>query len=263
MRNVFFITLLLLVSCTSKKATDNENSDIVAVEKKNKVNYKNFDERIKFEVREKLALSSEEKFTFEVFYEHLNSDEKKDAIITVNRLEEAMNSAVKSKNPAKLAEIGYMGEYNFFFFYDGEKDEISVPIVVRSSAKTPLKVYFDNIQSESVKDIIIEYRINNAAFRNYYFMQGNDLQLVFMWKAFDKIGTSDYKASTFSYGEGTFCLVNDILIHKGKIKNYTTNIDDLFKYEPEIEATEELEYRFMFDPAKQKYVTNAKPKNEL
>lgn len=263
MRIALLISLITLFSC-QQAVENNENTEQeVAVEKNDPTHFKNFEERVKYVVMEKLAIPSNEKFSFEIKREQLNADEKEDAIILINRLEFAINEAAKTENPSKRAELGYMGSFNHFIYYDGAKDEFSFPVVVPSSAKAPLKVYFEHLQSENYKDIIIEYRIRNSAFRNYYALNNLDLQLVFQWKTFDRIGESMYEANYFTYEEGTFCLVKDIVIYKGKIKDYSTSIPDIYNYNKEIIKTNQLEYRFMFDPNKGKYVTNAKPKDEL
>jgi len=263
MRVTLFILLITLFSCQQGGESKENEGQKISVDKNETKTFKNFEERIKHEVMEKLSIASNEKFSMEIYHEHLNNDEKRDAIVTVNRLEFAINNASKTDNPAKRAELGYMGSFNHFFFFDGAKDELSFPVVVPSSAKAPLEVYFEHIQSENYKDLIIRYRIRNAAFRNYYLIQNLSLQLVFQWKDFDQIGEDNYVANFYEYEEGTFCLVKDILIYKGKIKNYSTNIPDIYNYKNEIIKTNQLEYRFMFDPKRGKYVTNAKPKDEL
>lgn len=263
MRLVLFISLFILFSCQETIQKSENKKQPVVLKKNSSIHFKNFEERVRHVIMEKLAIPSNEKFSFEINREHLNNDEKKDAIILVNRLEFAVNEAAKTQNPSKRAELGYMGSFNHFIYYDGAKDEFSFPVVVPSSAKAPLKVYFDHIQSENYKDIIIEYRIRNAAFRNYYALNNLELKLVFQWKTYDLIGENPYEANYFTYEEGTFCLVKDIVIYKGIIKNYSTKIEDIYLFNKEIIKTNQLEYRFMFDPNKGKYVTNAKPKNEL
>jgi hypothetical protein len=263
MRNTLLFVLIFVFSCQQKKDDIAQEKDNKDVEKKVTKSFKNFDERVRSMLMEKLSIPADEKFTYEINFEHLNTDDKKDAVILINRLEFAMNVASKSKNPAKNAELGYLGSYNHFVYYDGMKDDFSYPIVIPSSAKGKLKVYFEHLQSENYKDIIIEYRIRNSAFRNYYSLENLNLQLVFQWKKFDQIGEKIYESNYFSYDEGTFCLVKDIVIYKGLIKNYSTIISDIYSYEPEILPTKIVEYRFMFDPNKGKYVTNAKPKDEL
>jgi hypothetical protein len=259
---LLIIFFLFLLSCSQNPNSETEIEDKEQESDAKDLSFKSLEERFKYEVSKKLSISKDEKFTIDVKYEFLNSDDKKDAVITVNRLQKAIDEASKSNNPAKRAELGYLGSYNFFFFYDGAKDAVSVPIMLGSSAKAPLKISFENIQSEFYKDIIVDYKIRNAAFRNYYLIQDQTLQLAFSWKIYDKIGEKEYEANFFEYNEGTFSLAKDISIYSGKITDYTEKINDIYTFEPYITKQKDLQYRFFFDPKKLKYVTNAKPKDE-
>lgn len=213
-----------------------------------------FEERVKNEIAAKLSIPGNEKYELKIYKEHLNGDDKEDAIITVNRLNYAMDVAAKDKT-AKRAEFGYMGPYNYFFFYDGKLDRISVPLTISSSAKGSLGVKFENIQSQMYKDVMIEYRIRNSCFRNYYLIENGSLLLVFQWKVFDMVGTDNYEANYFSYQPGTLSLAKDIVISKGKIKNYSKNISDVYAYNPEIEKEGDELYRFFYDPREMAYMT--------
>ena len=261
MRSTYLILFLILISCNA--AVKKEKVEEKQVKNKEKKEFSNLEEKLLFDIKSSLSIPETEKFGHALYKEHLNDDGVEDAIVTVNRLEFAMEEASKATNPAKRAELGYLGAYNYFFYYDGKSKQISVPIVLSSSAKAPLEVFFESIQSEDYKDLIVQYKIRNGAFRNYYLLTKDQLDIVFQWQVYDQLGEHNYTASHFSYGEGTFCLVKDIIIHVGKIKNYNTAVSDVYSYRPTIEKTNELSYRFFFDPAKSKYVTNAKPKNEL
>lgn len=246
------LLFLALFSCTNTE----EKKDVFdqpIIENKNKMQ---FEERVKREIEAKLNIPATEKYTLKIYKEHLNSDEKEDAIITINRLEFAISES--KKNNSKLAEYGYMGNYNQFFFYDGKLDKISIPMNIGSSAKSPLKLTFENIQSDIYKDVIIDYRIRNSAFRNYYKLESSSLILVFQWKLYDMIGTDQYEANYLEYQSGTKSLARDIIVYKGKIKNYNKNIADIYSYEPTIEKGGEELYRFFFDPKTYKYMTPKK-----
>ena len=126
---------------------------------------------------------------------------------------------------------------------------------VPSSPKAPLKVIFENIQSEVYKDITIEYRIRNSAFRNYYLIANGNIQIMFQWKLFDNVGTAYPEANFITYDKGSMSLFKDILIYTGKIKNYSPAIPDVYTYNPEIEKAGGLQYRFFYDPRSLKYMT--------
>ncbi len=252
-----FALLLILFSFFSCK-NETDKKDVFGKEKVENTKSSSFEERVKREIEVKLEIPVKEKYEFKIHYAFLNADANKDAIITVNRLGFAMDEAAKAENTAKRAEFGYMGNYNYFFYYDGKLDKISVPMVVASSSKSPLKVTFNNIQSEIYQDVSIDYRIKNAAFRSYYLIENGSCQIIFQWKLFDQIGLDSYEANFIKYDEGTLSLTKDILIYKGKIKDYTTKVEDISRYDPTIENTNEELYRFFYDPRTMKYMTKKK-----
>lgn len=252
MKIVFLSLILILLSCTGNP----EEKDVFdrPVKKEKDEGDVKFEQRAKREIEARLSIPATEKYKLEIKKAHLNADEKEDAIITVNRLDLAEKDAAKDKGGAR-SELGYMGNYNYFFYYDGKLDRISIPMLIGSSAKTPLKVSFANIQSEIYQDLLIEYRIRNSAFRNYYLIENGSLVLVFQWKLFDMVGMEAYEANYIEYAPGSLSLAKDILIYKGKIKNYSTKIPDVYRYDPEIEKDGPLLYRFFYDPGTMKYMT--------
>jgi hypothetical protein len=245
---------LSLNSCKNEETIEKD-----PIEKPEQETFENFEDQVLHEITAKLQIPSTEKFSHKIYWENLNPDSEKDAIITVNRLDYAREKAAATPNPSKLAEMGYIGNYNFFFFYDGKKKRFSVPIPVPSSALNELKISFKNIQSASLfKDLIIEYRIQNAAFHNYYMLEGDMMNQVFQWKVFDNLGTNKSEANFFELGEGKISLTKDILIYTGKVKNLPATIEDVYSFQPEIEKTNNLVYRFFYDPATRKYTTIVK-----
>jgi hypothetical protein len=252
MKFIILTALIIALSGCSSNGQEKDVFDNPIIEKKDDLS---FEDRIKREVEAKLSIPVTEKYTIEIKKTHLNNDDKEDAIITVNRLNFAIDEAAKEVNPTKRAELGYMGNYNYFFFYDGKLEKVSVPVLVASSAKAPLEIKFENIQSEFYQDVCIEYRIRNSKFRNYYLLENGVIQLIFQWKLFDLVGTADYEANFIEYQEGSISLAKDILIYKGKIENYSTKIDDIYSYNPTIEKNQEVIYRFFYDPKTMKYMT--------
>jgi hypothetical protein len=215
-----------------------------------------FEKRFKREIESKLQIPVNEKYTYKIYKDFLNLDDVKDAVITVNRLDYAIAEAAKSENSAQIAEAGYTGNYNFFFFYDGKTDQISNPIAVASSPQVPLEVKLENLQSEFFKDITVTYHIRNSAFKNYYLMSNGNIQLMFQWKLFDAIGTNTPEANYLEYEKGSYNEFKDIIIYKGKIKNYSPVVKDIYNYHPVIEKEGEKIYRFFFDKRTLKYSTN-------
>ena len=202
----------------------------------------------------RLGISPTEKYTLEIYPENLDGDEKPDAIITLNRLEFAKNEAAKSKNPVKHAELGFMGNYNYIFYYDGGLDKISPEILVPSSPNTALKVSFEHIASEKFKDILIDYRVLNASFRNFYTVIEHTPRHVFQWKVFDGINKTEKEAYHFSYTEGTLGPQKDILVMKATMKD-PGKVADIYSFEPEITPSSEQLYRFFYYPREGKYMS--------
>ena len=254
LNNVLFFVLsissLLIYSCSGNDVKDKDDLKIKSVKKLP------FEKRFKREIESKLQIPVNEKYTYKIYKDFLNLDDVKDAVITVNRLDFALNEASKSENTAQIAEAGYTGNYNFFFYYDGKTDQISNPIAVASSPQVPLEVKLENIQSEFFKDITITYHIRNSAFKNYYLMMNGNIQLMFQWKLFDAIGTTNPEANYLEYEKGSYNEFKDIVIYKGKIKNYSPLVKDIYNYNPLIEKDGVKLYRFFFDKRTLKYSTN-------
>ena len=202
----------------------------------------------------RLGISPTEKYSIKIYSENLDGDEQPDAIITLNRVEFAKNYASKSKNPVKHAELGFMGNYNYLFYYDGGLDKISPEIPVPSSANAPLKVSFEHIASEKFKDILIDYRVLNASFRNFYTVIEHTPRQVFQWKVFDGLNKTEKEAYHFNYAEGTIGPQKDILVMKATMKD-PGKVADIYSFEPEITPTSEQLYRFFYYPREGKYMS--------
>ena len=204
-----------------------------------------------------LRIPATEKYTLSIHKENLDGDDKQDAIILVNRYQFAMDEAIQSTNPSKRAELGYMGNYNYLFYFDGALNLISPPIVIPSSPMLPLKVSFENISSSSFKDILIDFRIRNSSYKDYYTVTNHSPRRIFQWKNFDGIGTPNEESFIFNYETGSYSESKDIVISKGRIGAIPQKAD-LFIYEPVISAENKQEtlYRFFYLPQKGIYATN-------
>ena len=208
-------------------------------------------------VQAQLGIPATEKYTLNLYKENLDGDDKQDAIITVNRLNFAIEEAANSENPAKRAEIGYMGNFNFFFYYDGAKDMISPPIVIASSPLLPLKISFENISSENYKDIVIDFRIRNSSFRDFFSVINRTPRRVFEFRNFDGMGTSKSECYSFQYTTGSYSAFKDIQVFKANFGAVPANAD-LNTFEPSINPTSELLYTFFYVPQEGKYMTKKK-----
>jgi hypothetical protein len=249
--------LILVISCSLFLAAcgnnEVENTVLETTTPPNELNV-DFDQRARREVEAKLQIPVTEKYTFNVYKEFINADTIQDAIITVNRMEFAISDAIKKNKQAKMAEIGFMGNYNFFFYYDGATDQFSVPLPVPSSPGRPLEVSFKNMVSDLTKDVIIDYRIRNSGWRSYFsVLNETDLTLVFQWKLFDYAGEEKPEALLHILEASREHSGKDILIYNSEIDHYSQNIGDMYQYVPSITKPNKLAYRFYFEPKFGKY----------
>jgi hypothetical protein len=130
-----------------------------------------------------------------------------------------------------------------------------VPVPVPSSPINKLKVSFEQLSAENRKDLVVEYRVLNGSFRNYYTISGDVLQEIFQVKTFDHIGEDKPEAYFIEYDKGSICDVKNIMVYEGKINNYPSKMEDIYQYEPEIIKTSKLFKRWFFNPKVMKYMT--------
>lgn len=239
---LLFTGTLLFTACGSDSAAENPEGE--QTQKK-----ESFDVRTRREIIAKLEIPATEEFTMSIHRAFINSDTIEDAIITVNRMQFAMDEAIRTGKTAKAEELGYMGNYNFFFYYDGALDAYSVPLPVPSSPGRPLDVSFAAVTSLNRKDVIIDYRIRNSGWRSYFaVLNDHDLLLVFQWKLFDKLGTEEPVAVFHELVDSPDGLSKEILIYESTLDNNEVGIKDIYGFKPSISKKGKLEYRFYYDP---------------
>jgi hypothetical protein len=154
--------IYFLVASSTLLHSCNFESENLKINDEETVEKLTFEQRKDRHITGSLSIDATEKYTTEIFKEKINNDEFEDAIITVNRFEFAKKKSAGLKNANQIADMGYLGNYNYFVFYDGKLDKFSVPVPVPSSPINKLKVKFENLSSEKYKDLIIEYRVLNA-----------------------------------------------------------------------------------------------------
>jgi hypothetical protein len=249
--------LLLLFPILFFSCENNDKSKNIISEDQLPDKPKSLSAYAKRHVESTLKISQSENYELKVYKANLDGDDKEDAIITVNRLQFAINEASQSEYPAKRAEVAYMGNFNYIFYFDGGLDLISPPIAIPSSPLLPLKVSFENVSSSDFQDIIVDFRIRNASYRDYYFVKNHTPARVFQWKNFDGLGTVVAQAFAFSYEQGKLTEAKNIVIHKAKIGTIPTDAD-MNTYIPELTKTNNLERMFFYFPSQGKYVTESK-----
>jgi hypothetical protein len=250
---LFYLSLavgLILTSCSSK--SEDEKRDI-------------FDQPIidkslplaelaKRHVEADLKIPATEKYALKIYEEDLDGDDKKDAIITVNRLEFAYKTAETSGNAAKMAELDFFGNYNFIFYFDGALNKISPAIPFISCPQKELKVKFIHLLSDAHKDVVIDYRIKNSSYKDFITVRNHTPNVIFEWNEFENLGTPNAKANFFEIVEKNVGLPRDIVLYEGVLENNDLNIKDVYNFTPKIKKKNKL-YTWFYNPEMGKYAT--------
>jgi hypothetical protein len=247
----YSILFLALVACSEENSENNQKKtaneiDISANEP--------LEIRAKRHIEANLKIPVSEKYSLKIHKAHLDGDDREDAIITVNRYEFAIDEASKSENPAKKAEMGFMGNYNYIFYFDGGLNKISPGQVVASSPAAELAISFENITSQVYKDILVDYRIRNASYKSIFTVINHTPKIIFQWKNFDGLGTTQKEAYVLKFTEGTTGVQRDIVVLNADFEN-PRNGTDLYTFTPELIPTKEMKYRFFYVPSEGKYMT--------
>jgi hypothetical protein len=245
---ILLFMALVLPSCQEEK----KNVEVFDEKPQEDLSKLPLKEYAKRHVESSLSILGPEKYALEIIKGHFDSDGKMDAIISVNRKQFAMDEAMKSENPAKSAEMAFMGNYNYIFYYDGGLKLISPPIAIPSSALVPLKVNIASISAESYQDILIDYRIRNANFRDVFTVSNHTPRKVFEWKTFDGLGTDKTEAYTFEYTTGKYGPEKDIILYESTLEKLPANADKN-TYEPKVTKTSKVAFHFFYIPQEQKY----------
>jgi hypothetical protein len=243
-----------MVACTTKNEENTKNTNPLEKKVDDDDPSLPFDQRLKNYIERKLNTRPGENYSLKIYEEHLNDDGKKDMVITVNRLEDALKTAVEKNLVNKSEVLGYFGNHNYFFYWSSKTDKFTPPFIIASTPQRELMISFENISSESHKDIVVDYAIRNSQFRKIYLMMDDLPFYSFQWKLYDGWGTDKLEAYCFEYGKGSYSNVKDIIINFAKIKNIAPT-DDYNTIAPEITCEKQLLKRFFFNTKDRKYYT--------
>lgn len=250
---LLFGLLLFTVSCTEPVKKESDFFDNI---ENKEPDYNSIEEKITRHIESDLRIPATEKYSYAIYKSNLNGDDSLDYVITVNRLEFALQEAIESGKVANLAEMGYMGNYNYYFYMDGLSKEISASIPVPSSPYAELEVEFHSIKTEAYKDFTIDFRIINSKFRRFYTVINSIPRQTFEAKIFDGLGDSNPEAYVVEYAPGSFTLAKDILVYNGTLEKVTVNsVNDVYSIHPKITSTGKLDRKWYFSEAKNKYFT--------
>ena len=248
---LFLILPLFIWSCKEQVTQDEPTNTVQEPATKGKQSLTTYADRM---VRAKLGIQANDKFELKIYRAQLDADGIEDAIITVNRLDFAMKEAMASPNAAKRAELGFMGNFNYFFFFDGKIDMLSPPLAIPSSPLLPLSVSFENISSPNYKDILIDFRIRNASYKDFYTVSNHTPRRIFQFKNFDGLGTNLTEAYHFEYGAGSYGIQKNIFVMEGKLEALPSGADKN-TYVPKIKPIEKIKYTFFYLESEAKYAT--------
>ncbi|MEY3047972.1 MAG: hypothetical protein RL365_10 [Bacteroidota bacterium] len=205
-------------------------------------------------VEAQLNIAGTERYGLTIYKQNLDGDDKEDAILTVNRFNYALEKAKQSPNAAKLAEIGYVGNYNYIFYYDGGLDLISPAIAVPSSPYLPLEISFEPITSTEYNDVLVTYRIRNSAYRAFFTIENHTPTRYFEWPLFDELGSPQAKAFGFEYIATAMNPRKNIQIYEADI-SLSDTVKQYNVAKPILTKRAKLLHEFFYLPAKHTYVT--------
>ncbi|MEY5001433.1 MAG: hypothetical protein RLZZ211_1469 [Bacteroidota bacterium] len=251
MKYLYLLLPLLIWSCQEEQTQEPTTETVQGPPTKGKQSLTNYADRM---VRAKLGIQANEKFELKIYRAQLDADGIEDAVITVNRLDFAMKEAMASANPAKRAELGFMGNFNYFFFFDGKLDMLSPPIAIPSSPLLPLQVSFENISSSNYKDILIDFRIRNASYKDFYTVSNHTPRRIFQFKNFDGLGTTITEAYHFEYGAGSYGPQKNIFVMEAKLEALPNGADKN-TFMPQLKPLEKIKYTFFYLESEAKYAT--------
>ena len=256
MKHLFIVPIISLLFFACKQKQEKDVPKVAAHQKTQNADDPSlpFDTRLKKFVENKLGISQTEKYTMKVYEEHLNDDNKKDVIITVNRYENAVKKAEQDNRVSKSAEIGFFGHHNYFIYYSSISNTFTDPVSISSTPQRELGISFENISSEKHKDLVVDYAIRNSQFRKFFLLINDKPIYAFHWKKYDGWGTDKVESYCFQYDKGYSSDVKDIIINKGILKNIGPK-DDYNTIEPQIDCTDVLIKRFFYNTKDGKYYT--------
>lgn len=247
--------LILLIGLFLSACGEEPNQEEVKTESEN-VEELSAEEFLRRHITSNLNIPATEKFDLKIYKEKINGDDVQDYVVTVNRLDFALNEAIESGNVAKRAEVGYMGTYNYVAFMNGATRAISSIIPVPSSPHAQLRVRFEKIRSEAYYDILVDFRIRNSGWTRFFTVIRDQPMQTFEMKNYDGLGTEKREAYIVSYEKGSYSLAKDILVYKAELEDIELSDPmEIYTIDPEITSTTILDRRWFFHDQAGKYYT--------
>ena len=207
-------------------------------------------------IKDELGITAIEKYEYEVFKEELNGDDSTDWIISVNLLDRAINKAIQTKTTAKMAELGYMGNYNYIIFMDGSTKKFSPAVAIQASAYGKLIVEFEYLTSKSVKGFTVDLKIRNSRRRRFYTISNNTPLQICESVIYYNLGLEGKETESYviEYKESANGPFNDIIVYEGELeqKIFEDKLD-VYDFEPTITSTGKIAHVWHYNPIQKMY----------
>ena len=191
---------------------------------------------------------------------HLNDDEFLDAYISVNLAKRAQQDFENSSNPAMFEDLGFLGNYNYLFVWDGETKKIGRPYLIASNALEELSVEEHHLLDPGYKTLSAIYRVRSSVFEIFFrYLNGNIIP-VFSYKIMDEIGTNNPEAFVKKIVDNPTQIQRDIIIYEASIPGYSPEKAiqnrNYYPYD-NLEAKPVVVNRFFFEKTLGKYATES------
>lgn len=254
MKYVWLFSVIFVFGCGQSVDPEATEKDEKEVESGDPYEGLSMKEAVELHIRRELSIAANEPLEYQIYQEKCDDDDSVDAVIAVNLIGKAMDEAMKSGKVAKHAETGFMGNYNYIFYRDGMTGTFTPPMPVPSSAKGKLTVSFEHILSEEQQDVLVDYRIRNACYRNIYTITNARPLQVHQIKLFDGMGDRNMEVYSVAYEKGKISDAKDVVLYKGTSANPTfKSPDEVYNFVPKVTKTNEVHERWFFNPTDMKY----------
>lgn len=218
-----------------------------------------FETHLNFYLTKYFFVSKNESIRKEIIEMDYNNDGIQDKIITINRLDKAKNDMKNASNPAKFLDMGMIGNYNHFLLFNGKTNTFTDWKTIPSSPFRQLRIEPISISLQEKNHFLIEYRIRDAAYVNFYAVNDESFELIFQYKRFDRLSEKNPEAYVLTIEDGSQQgIMKDLTIHSAKILHIPENAD-LNIFDPSITKTSENKIHFFYLNEKKKYYTLKKP----
>ena len=246
---LFILVPAVLLSCGGDPSSTDQQEEVVQIA----TAYQSPEQIAERHVEADLKIPGNEEYQMKLYAENLNGDDSLDYIITVNRFDKAMTDAVLSGKTAKMAEIGYTGNHNYFYFMDGATKSISSVMPIGSSPFSELDVSFEYITTGDHKDFMIDYHILDSYFRNYYTIVNNIPDEILRSELFLRLGTAKEKGYAIEFIPGE-AEARDVIVYEAEIGDYNIEKpEDVYVANPKRVKTDKVALHWKYNPSSGNY----------